>query len=319
MITKEPSQDVTPLSNEQAGFAAEITPDGLTPPRAQEPQAYTWLEVLKAFVVWVLSVVMLAAVPVMFALPYIIYQWVNVGPPRPETITTDKTLIFLSILGILPTHLLTIALVWLFATEGGRKPFLATLDFRWPRYSTPLMATLLSVLIALVLLAIGLAFTTLWGGSKTQLDALVESSMAARIATALVAVVTAPLAEELIYRGVLYSALERATNKAISVVIVSLLFSGVHVLQYSQNIGVILVITLLSFTLTLSRAYSGSLIPPFIIHLVFNGIQAIIIVLSPFIDKNMFQKGEQITPTTPGVELVSRLFETISVYICRMT
>lgn len=309
---------MTPLSNEQAGFPAQISPDGLTPPRSAEPQAYAWLEVLKAFVIWILSVAMLAVVPVLVAVPYLIYQWTTSGPPRPDAILTDKTLIFLSILGILPTHLLTIALVWLFVTQSGRKPFWEALDFRWPHYSSPMVATLLCVLLALALLAIGLAITTVWGGSKTQLDALVESSMAARIATALVAVLTAPLAEELIYRGVLYSALERAANKAISIVLVSLLFAGVHVLQYSQNIGVILVITLLSFTLTLSRAYTGSLVPPFIIHLVFNGIQAIIIVLSPFIEKDFLQKGEQITPT-PGLELFSRLFETISVYLCRMT
>ena len=318
MITKEPSQHVTPLSDEQAGFPAQIPHDGLTPPPAPQPPSYAWLDVIKAFVIWLLSVAMLAAVPVMFAVPYIIYQWSSFGPPRPDAILTDKTLIFLSILGVLPTHLLTIALVWLFVTEGGKKPFLETLAFRWPSHSSPMVSMLLCILLALALLAIGLAITKLWGGSKTQLDALVESSMAARIATALVAVLTAPLAEELVYRGVLYSALERAANRAISIVVVSLLFAGVHVLQYSQNLGVILVITLLSFTLTLSRAYTGSLIPPFIIHLVFNGIQAIIIVLTPYIEKNFLQKGEEIMPT-PGLELVSRLFETISVYLCRMT
>ena len=309
---------MTPLSDEQAGFPAQIPHDGLTPPPAPQPPSYAWLDVIKAFVIWLLSVAMLAAVPVMFAVPYIIYQWSSFGPPRPDAILTDKTLIFLSILGVLPTHLLTIALVWLFVTEGGKKPFLETLAFRWPSHSSPMVSTLLCILLALALLAIGLAITKLWGGSKTQLDALVESSMAARIATALVAVLTAPLAEELVYRGVLYSALERAANRAISIVVVSLLFAGVHVLQYSQNLGVILVITLLSFTLTLSRAYTGSLIPPFIIHLVFNGIQAIIIVLTPYIEKNFLQKGEEIMPT-PGLELVSRLFETISVYLCRMT
>lgn len=310
---------MTPLSDEQAGFPAQISPDGLTSPPAPQSQSYAWLEVIKAFVIWALSVAMLAAVPVIFALPYIIYRWTTFGPPRPDAILTDKTLIFLSILGILPTHLLTIALVWLFVTESGKKPFWSALEFQWPRYSSPLVATLLCVLLAMALLAIGLAITTVWGGSKTQLDALIESSMGARVATALVAVLTAPLAEELVYRGVLYSSLERATNKALSIVVVSLMFAGVHFLQYSQNIGVILVITLLSFTLTLSRAYTGSLIPPLIIHLVFNGIQAIIIVLTPYIEKNFLQKGEQITPTTPGLELVSRLFETISIYLCRMT
>ena len=100
---------------------------------------------------------MLAVVPVFVALPYIIYQWSQFGPPRPEALTQDKTLIFLSILGVLPTHLLTLALVWLFVTEGGRKPFWATLDFRWSTFSSPLVSTLLC--------ALGWAVTTLWGGS----------------------------------------------------------------------------------------------------------------------------------------------------------
>jgi membrane protease YdiL (CAAX protease family) len=318
VFTKEPSQQVTPLSTEPAGFPAQISRDGLTAPSPPKSQAYAWLEVLKAFVVWVLSVAMLGAVPLMVALPYVIYRW-SAFAPRPEAIVTDKTFIFLSILGILPAHLLTIALVWLFVTDRGKISFLDSLDFRWPRNLSPAVATLLCVLLALVLLAIGLAITKLWGGSKTDLDLLLESSTAARIAVALVAVLTAPLAEELIYRGVLYSALERAANRAISVVVVSLLFAGVHVLQYKDNIGVILAITLLSFTLTLSRAYTGSLIPPFIIHLVFNGIQAIFIILSPYLEKYFFKESEQITPTTPGLELIGRLIETISVSLCRMT
>jgi hypothetical protein len=262
---------------------------------------------------------MLLVIPTIVALPYVIHWWVTAGPPRPEALMTDKMFLFLSILGVLPTHLLTLALAWLFVTESGRRPFFETLRFRWPNNISPAVGTLVCSLIALVLLAIGWAVTTLWGGGKTQLDALVESSMAARIATALVAAVTAPITEEVIYRGVVYSPLERAAGKGIAVALVSLLFAGVHVLQYSNNISVIIVITVLSFTLTLSRAYTGSLWPPFIIHLVFNGIQSLLIILTPFIDKELLQKGQEVTPTAPGLELVGRLFEAISVYICRMT
>jgi hypothetical protein len=34
------------------------------------------------------------------------------------------------------------------------------------------------------------------------------------------------------------------------------------------------------------RAVTGKVFPAFIIHLVFNGIQSIILVLAPFIDKS---------------------------------
>ncbi len=319
MITKEPSQQLTPLPEEPAGFPEPTVRHDLTPPAATARVLPAWLEVIIGFVFWFLSVIMLAVVPVIFALPYVIYQWVTVGPPTPEGLAADKPLIFLSILGILPTHVLTIALAWLFVTEGGRQKFFNALNFRWPSNISPAVGALLCSLLALVLLAIGWAVTTLWGGGKTQLDALVESSMAARIATALVASLTAPFAEEVVYRGVVYAPLERAAGKATAVTLVSLLFAGVHVLQYSNNIGVIIVITLLSFTLTLSRAYTGSLMPPFLIHLVFNGIQSVFIILAPFLDKSLFEKGPEVAPTAPGLQLVGRLFEAISVHLWRMT
>ena len=104
----------------------------------------------------------------------------------------------------------------------------------------------------------------------------------------------------------------------IAFAVVSLLFAGIHVFQYINNIGVILVITVLSMTLTVARAYSGSVIPPFIIHLVFNGIQSLVLVLAPFLDKSIL-KQEEVTPTTPGFELAFHLVEKLSIYLCGMT
>jgi CAAX protease family protein len=109
------------------------------------------------------------------------------------------------------------------------------------------------------------------------------------VATAFVAVATAPLVEEVIYRGLLYKTLEKAAGMGVAIAIVSLLFAGVHVFQYRNNLAVILVITVLSFTLTAARAVTGKLLPSFIIHLVFNGIQSVFIVLGGFIDKDIFK------------------------------
>lgn len=278
-----------------------------------------WLEVIKALAIWALSVAMLLFAPLILAVPYFIYSWVQQGPPRPEALNADKTLILLTLIGTIFAHLLTLGMLWLFVTDSGKRPFAEALGFRWPRRIAPGAGVALCSLLALVLLGIGWGITSIWGGEKTQLDLIVESSMAARFVTALAAVATAPLVEELIYRGVVYSAFERATGTVVAVIFVSLLFAGVHVVQYKNNIGVILVITLLSFTLTGVRAYTGSVIPPFIIHLVFNGIQSLILVVAPFIDKNMLNNGDEATPTTPGFEIAFQLFEKISVYLCRMT
>ena len=287
MFTEEPSTEQPPLATEP-GVPSEAPVNesfSIPPPPAAPaiPQRdRRWQRLLLAIGTWLISLLLLVFVPLIVALPYFLYVWRTRGIPRPEVLATDKTLLFISILGIVPTHLLTLLLVWLVVTEWRKRPFWKTIGFEWPRYASPLVSTFACILIAASLFVVGGLVTSRWGGSKTQLDLLVESSLAARFATAFVAVFTAPLVEELIYRGVLYSAVEQALGRAIAVGAISLLFAGVHVLQYQNNIAVIVVITLLSFTLTLVRAYTGKLLPSFVIHLVFNGIQSVIIVLAPF-------------------------------------
>ena len=288
MITNEPStqpqQEEPFLPRESGAVAEQQMPDMVATATVSsgDPKWVVWLAVLKGFGVWVASIILLLATQLAVAIPYFGYRWVTTGPPEMESLTSDKTLAFISIASVLPAHLLTLGLIWLVVTEGRKHPFWQTINFAWPRSLHPTVGTIVCTLIAIVLFLVGATATYFWGGSKTQLDLLVESSIPARMATAFIAVFTAPLVEELIYRGVLYSALQRALGTAISVFVVSLLFAGVHVFQYIDNIAVITVITVLSFTLTLVRAKTGSVLAPFVIHLVFNGIQAVIIALSPF-------------------------------------
>ena len=261
----------------------------------------SWLEVLKAVGVWVVSVLLLIFVPVIVALPYMIYVFMKSGAPSPEALQSDKTLIFLSVLGIIPTHILTLVAVWLIITQGGKRPFWKTIGFEWPENFSKKTWAVVSVAVAIVLLGLAYLVTKLYGGNKTQLDLLIESSLPARFATAFVALATAPLVEEIVYRGVLYPAiekvarltartlnpaLERPLGMGVAIAFVSLLFAGVHVFQYYNNIVVIIVITILSITLTVARAVTGKLLPSFIIHLVFNGIQSLILALAPFLTKS---------------------------------
>ncbi len=321
VITNEPSQDVTPLSNEPpAGIPEQAVRNEVQPaPSVKNDWLMPWLEVVVAFLIWLASFFLLAFTPLVIALPYLVNTWMKHGPPRPETLTTDKTLIVISLAGTIVAHLLTLGLLWFVVSRGGRLPFWKSISFQWPKNISPVIGTLVCFLFAAVLLVIGWALTTALGGSKTQLDLIVESSMVARFITALAAVATAPLIEELIYRGVLYSAIERAAGVGIAVAVVTLMFAGVHVFQYSNNIGVIAVITMLSLALTVIRAYSGSVVPPFIVHLVFNGIQSIVLVLAPFLDKSILEKGDQVTPTTPGFEIAIQSIDKIVIYLCRMT
>ena len=242
---------------------------------------------IKAFGLWILSVLILGVVPLLVAAPYLVYKVATFGQAAilPDALKSDKMLIFYSVIGIIPAHLLTLYLAYLVVSEGGRRPFWQSIRWEWPDRLSTLM--LLSVLIAILLYGVAWGVTTLYGGEKTDLDMLIESSLYTRIATAFIAFATAPLVEEVIYRGVVYPAVERVLGMGFAITVVSLLFAGVHVFQYRTNIAVIVVITVLSITLTVARAVTGKLLPSFIIHLIFNGVQSVLIVLAPFLDKDL--------------------------------
>jgi membrane protease YdiL (CAAX protease family) len=281
VITNEPSPVHDPSVD------APVT----TPPAAQlqqqptdiagSPAGNVW-GILGAIFTWLFSVGALLIVPLLFVVPYFIYLFTTSGPPSAEALATNKTFLLLSILGVIPAHLLTLGVVWIVITKWGKYPFWQTVGFKWPPMLKPWKALVFSVITAVILLAIGSAVTNFFGGEKTALDQLIESSFQARLATAFLAFATGPLIEELVYRGVLYPALARVIGISGAVAIVSILFAGVHVYQYQNNLAVIAVITLLSVVLTSVRAITGSVLPGFIIHLVFNGVQSIIIVLQPF-------------------------------------
>ena len=141
-----------------------------------------WVNLVAGILTWFGSLLLLIFVPVIVAVPYFVYVWRTRGMPRPEALATDKTLLFISILGVIPTHLLTFLLVWIVVTEWRRRPFWKTIGFEWPRPERGLVYTGLCILAAGVLLAIGFLVTNFWGGGKTQLDLLVESSIPARLA-----------------------------------------------------------------------------------------------------------------------------------------
>jgi membrane protease YdiL (CAAX protease family) len=91
-----------------------------------------------------------------------------------------------------------------------------------------------------------------------------------------------------------------------AVAAVLLVFALIHVPQYWPSYGVIATILLLSVVLTLIRARTGQLLPCFVIHFVFNTIQAVLIVLNPYLEGVPTEK----TAPAPGllVELCARLF-----------
>lgn len=234
--------------------------------------------VLSALFIWFLSFAFLTVVPVLLLSPYVLFLRSN-DQPIGESLLDDWLAVFISVLGVIPAHLLTLAAIWAVVTQFGRKPFWQSVGWSW----SPNFGFWKSAGLAVLLLVVGTAITRLFGGQETQVDKIISSSLASRYTLALLAATTAPLVEELVYRGVLYPALQKAIGVVWSILIVSALFSVVHVSQYYNNLSVIGAVTLLSVSLTLVRAYTGRVLPCVVIHFMFNGIQSVFIALEPYI------------------------------------
>lgn len=243
----------------------------------RDPDNPPW-GVIQAFLTWAGSVVLLWLVPQFCALPYVATHYRGMAATK-EMLLADKTFIIILVAGFLPAHALTLLLAWAVASRFGKIRPSQSLGLSWPRN----FGLGKSVGLAILLFLIAMLIIYKFGQQETELERILRSSRTAAILTAFVAAATAPLVEEVIYRGILYSALQRLTGAALAVAIVTLLFAGLHVLQYWPNFGAISAISLLSLVLTVVRARTGRLLPCYMIHLVFNGIQSIIIVADPYI------------------------------------
>jgi membrane protease YdiL (CAAX protease family) len=239
-----------------------------------DPDNPPW-SLLQAFLTWIASVVLLL-LPQLIALPYLVSHYRGLRP-TPEVLFADKTFIIIVVSGILPAHLITLILAWAVVTRLGKVSARKALGWSWE----PRFGLWQSVGLGFLLLVMTWLIAVMLGEKETDMERILLSSRTAALLIAFIATATAPLVEEIIYRGVLYPALQRSMGAIPAVIIVTLMFAGPHVPQYWPNLAAISSITLLSVVLTVIRARTGRLLPCFVIHLVFNGIQSLIIVFLP--------------------------------------
>lgn len=286
MDTSKESSLIAPLPPDSYANSVVVDPGLIEAPASSavepSPDNPPW-GVLTAVLSWLGSVVLLLGVQFLVIIPYVLYRYRGAGfEDVGQSIQKDPTAILLSVLSTIPAHILTLGLVWAVVTGFGKRPFWPTLGWSWSRDVGPWKSIGLAVLV----LGLGGLLTQLVGGEETAVDQIVASSTAARLAIAVLATATAPLVEEMIYRGLLYSALQRVTGMVWAIIVVSFLFTFVHVFQYSNNLGVIAAISIFSLSLTLMRAYTGRLLPCYVMHLVFNGIQSVGIIFGPYMQRN---------------------------------
>jgi len=257
-------------------------PHAEVPAPIPSPNDPPW-KVLESVVVWLLSVIFILLIPTLFLLPYL----ATIKPPitDPDQLVefakTDPTSIFVQIVAIIPAHLLTLAVAWMVVTRVRKYSFRHTLGwdtggFRWWNYA----------LILGVFLAIAGAVSKVVPEQENEMLRMLQSSRAVVYLVAIIATFTAPLVEEVVYRGILYSAFQKKFGIPAAFVFVTLLFALVHVPQYWPSYSTIFLLLLLSVALTAIRVKTGNLLPCIILHTVFNGFQSLMLVLEPYLPKD---------------------------------
>lgn len=290
------------------GDARDFAPP---PPRAPHPDDPPW-GVLAGVGVAIGMFVLMLGLQIAFTVPYLFYR-TRGGQSMEQAareMTQDPTYILIIVLSIIPAHLLTLLLAWAVVTEFGKRPFWATLGWGWsPRYGPVEFIFLLGVTLAM--LGASMLLTFAFGDQETSLSRMLASSAATRYAVAALATFTAPVVEEVVFRGVLYSALRRRLGATAGVVAVLLIFALIHFPQYMESVAALVAITLLSLVLTVVRAWTGRLLPCIIIHLLFNGIMSFFIVFFP----QAAEKAPAPPPVPPPGALVQLLDSFVRLFV----
>lgn len=261
----EQTLDYEPMNPRDKQFETfEPTPDN--------PPWNSWV----AVGTWIVSVLLIVIVPSLFLLPYAMSQVppITESPALVEFAKNDPTAIILQILAIIPAHIATLLVAWLVVTRFRTYSFRETLGWKsggmvWWHYAAILIS------FAVVAIVVG----SISPEQENDLIRMLRSSRSAVYIVAFLATFTAPIAEEVIYRGVLYSAFQRKVGVTGAFVIVTLMFAIVHVPQYYPSYSTIFLLGLLSVILTAMRVRSKNLLPCIILHTLFNGIQSIFLIL----------------------------------------
>lgn len=189
----------------------------------------------------------------------------------------------------------TLVGMYLFVTGLCKRPFLRTLDwnFDWTaslnllgkRRTLPLATVILGLLSAILLIILISALTFIPGPETDATERLNNSTLLVKFAFSLRVVIVAPFVEELLYRGMLFEALQRGLNKAGAALVVVISFTTAHSdyfldKQYNFNWGGLLSILAMSVMFTGLRAYTDRIAPAYFAHLGFNLYMAIALCLS---------------------------------------
>lgn len=278
------------IAGEFPTSAAAATPFDLTSATQQElppdPDHPRWGP-LSGVSVWVASVATIIVIPVVAVVAWYLIQSAR-GAPLPNLAAREEllewlkspNLLLVQVLSTIVAHAITLAICWAVVTKLGRRPFWASLGWNWAGHPIWYWLVFSACVIVGLLIVSGLLSRVLPQSEENAFAELLKSSRQVRIAIVVLATFTAPLVEETVYRGILFAGLRRNLGLNATVLLVTVMFAGVHVLQYFGAWVSVAGLTLLSLLLTVIRARTKSILPCVLIHTINNAFFSVIILLN---------------------------------------
>ncbi|MCI0664542.1 MAG: hypothetical protein L0220_26070, partial [Acidobacteria bacterium] len=141
--------------------------------------------------VWLSSVVLIIGFQIIAIILWLAITMVQTGR-MPQQFEIDWLLAVLSIASTFPAHLLTLFICWAVVSGRGQRPFWQTLGWSWHTQFKWVHA------VGLAFLMMGVAYLAekYLPHKETDLDKLLKMGTAVRVMVAALAVLTAPLVEE---------------------------------------------------------------------------------------------------------------------------
>ncbi|MBA2379348.1 MAG: CPBP family intramembrane metalloprotease [Blastocatellia bacterium] len=247
--------------------------------RSIDPDRPHW-GILAGIAVWLASVLAVVLTPSLFLIPYVTASGIKFTSSQQmmDFARTDPSAVIVQFAAIIPAHLLTILVAWVVVTRYRRFPFFETLGWtsggvRWWHYG------LLFVGFYAIAAVIGYYIPE----QDNEFLRMLRTSRTAVYIVAIMATFSAPFIEEVVYRGVLYAPFRASFGTPVAVLLVTLIFTSVHVPQYLGSPATIFLLLLLSLGLSIMRAFSKSIFPCFVFHTLINASQSILLILEPYL------------------------------------
>ena len=251
----------------------------LSPPEPYSPNNPHWNSWI-AFFYWGFSVLLIVFVPMIFLTPYLVNQQANFASREElaKFVLNDPTAIMINIGAIIPAHIVTLIIGWFIVTRYKTYSFKEMLGWKWGGFKW-----WHSIVLLLSVFAMGIATTSIFGQQDNELLRILRSSRSVVFLVAFMATFSAPIVEEVVYRGVLYSAFQKTFGVGIAVGLVTLVFALVHFPQYWGDYSTLITLTFLSLVITLIRVKTDNLLPCILFHFLVNGIQSVLLILQPYL------------------------------------